>query len=75
MKISNFIFEVRPHRDAFGLEGIKELVFQISEADGNVRKYRQVFDVADIPDHKSLLDYLFEKAKIEFEKHIEDKSK
>jgi hypothetical protein len=72
MKIKSFTMEVRPWRGSYGMDDVKELHFTIMEPNGKVRKYKETLSL-ELPDHLSLLDYIFEHAKKELVGHLKFK--
>lgn len=69
MKIKSFTMSVQPWRGSYGMDEVKELHFKIVEANGNVREYKEALSLEQ-SDHLSLLDYIFDHAKIELIKHL-----
>lgn len=68
MKIKSFTMEVRPWRGSYGMDEVKELRFKIIEANSRAREYREVLSL-ELPDHKSLLEYIFDRARQELIEH------
>lgn len=70
MKIKSFIMEVRPWRGSYGMDEVKELRFKIEETDGKVREYKEALSLT-LPDHKSLLEYIFDHARRQLLEHLQ----
>lgn len=69
MKIKSFQMTVLPWRGSYGMDEVKELRFKIIESNGKVREYKEVLSL-ELPDHKSLLEYIFDHARREVIEHL-----
>lgn len=72
MKIRSFTMEVRPWRGSYGMDEVKELRFKIVEQNGRVNEYREALSL-ELPDHKSLLEYIFDHARRKLIEHLKEK--
>lgn len=68
MKIKSFVMEVVPWRGNYGMDEVKELRFKITETNGRVREFKEALSL-ELPDHKSLLEYIFDRARQELIEH------
>jgi hypothetical protein len=72
MKIKTFEMSVTPWRGSYGMDEVKELRFKIIEANGRAREYKEVLSL-ELPDHKSLLEYIFDHARRQLIEHVKEK--
>lgn len=72
MKIKSFTMTVIPWRGNYGMDEVKELRFRIEEQNGRVREFKEALSL-ELPDHKSLLEYIFDHARRQLIEHVKEK--
>lgn len=77
MKLANFKFECTPFRYSGSMfdSGIKEIRFTVIHSNHQVSQFKEIVSLETMPDDLSLIDYVFERAKLAFEEECKEKGK